>query len=210
MRRIVLIVFLAGLTSALVAVTASGELAQAGAGAAPVREQNLDGTGFIRVHEQGTPTVRVESSEPAPVLTRNLDDPARNPTEGGGFVLSGDCLLLDAVPAGKRLVIDYVSAEASIFDSGPWPGTMVFLSLLATGGGGVVRHFISLEKQGAELVDPQTGEEKTVFRGGGEVTVYADPLTEVHVCFSLQTGPSSDGANADVEFSGHYVDVSGG
>lgn len=69
MRPIILMAAVVALTSGLLGAFAYGELFGS-AGAAPpataVREQNLDGSGLIRVHEQGTANVNVTNA-PLPV-----------------------------------------------------------------------------------------------------------------------------------------------
>jgi hypothetical protein len=71
----------------------------------------LDRHGDLRVHEQGTSTVRVESSAADPVTVRDLDTPAQ-PFEDHIHlqVASGtqDCGTIP-VPAGNVLVIEHVS-----------------------------------------------------------------------------------------------------
>jgi hypothetical protein len=65
----------------------------------PVREQNLDGFGNIKVHEQGTAAVRSVDEEVA--------------THAGAVNTQISSCLTDLyqVPAGKLLVIEYISAE---------------------------------------------------------------------------------------------------
>ena len=62
MRRIVVLAVVLGLASGLLGAFAYGELFGSASAAPPataVREQNLDGSGLIRVHEQGTADVNV-------------------------------------------------------------------------------------------------------------------------------------------------------
>ena len=69
MRQVIALVAVVGLVSGPVGAWASGQLSGS-AGAAPtaqqVREQNVDGSGFIRTHEQGTANVNVTNG-PLPV-----------------------------------------------------------------------------------------------------------------------------------------------
>ncbi|MBI1885186.1 MAG: hypothetical protein HYS09_02545 [Chloroflexi bacterium] len=68
MRRIIVVAAVLGLASGLLGAFAYGQLVgQAGAAPppppeTPVREQNLDGSGRIRVHEQGTADVNVTNA----------------------------------------------------------------------------------------------------------------------------------------------------
>jgi hypothetical protein len=82
------------------AVTVSNTAAQA----VPVREQNLDG-GNIKVHEQGTVSVRSADQEVSATAAANgsLTD-----TCGG---------VLYTVPAGKQLVVKYISVFGSNADA---------------------------------------------------------------------------------------------
>jgi hypothetical protein len=71
--------------------------------AVPVREQNLD-SGNIKVHEQGTASVRnVDNPARQPVM---LDDRRTFPTASSSFVDD-----LYTVPANKALVIEYLHAQ---------------------------------------------------------------------------------------------------
>jgi hypothetical protein len=75
------------------AVTVANTAAQA----VPVREQNLDANGNIKVHEQGTAKVS------------DSDSPGRTAV----YYQAG--ISLSAVPAGHRLIVTFVTAEANQF-----------------------------------------------------------------------------------------------
>jgi len=81
-------------------VTVSNTPAQA----VPVREQNLDG-GNVKVHEQGTVSVRSLDREVSATASCIAD---LSDTCGG---------TLYTVPAGKQLVVKYISAFASVSDA---------------------------------------------------------------------------------------------
>lgn len=74
----------------------------------------------VPVTVNGTPTVQVGNSSANPVLIRNIDTAARQPyhaTISAPFVAGNDVAGSASslvVPAGKRLVIKYVSADADV------------------------------------------------------------------------------------------------
>ena len=79
-------------------VTVSNPSAQA----VPVREQNLDGGGNLKVHEQGT--VNVQSAGEEVSLTKSFSFAATNPFCGGD---------LYTVPADKTFIVEYIASQAS-------------------------------------------------------------------------------------------------
>src|SRR5262245_32185671 len=105
MRNMFVVAVIVGLGSALAGTFAAGQFAEAVPPPQAVIEQNKDANGLIRVHEQGTAGVR------------DLDNPAFQPferlllfafdTPSVGFGSGQEVI---DVPAGKRLVIEYVSA----------------------------------------------------------------------------------------------------
>jgi hypothetical protein len=74
--------------------------------AVPVREQNLD-NGNIKVHEQGTARVRSDEEEVS-VSTRLTSE---------GFACEG---VLYTVPAGKRLVVEYIAGQVIATGGSPF------------------------------------------------------------------------------------------
>jgi hypothetical protein len=67
--------------------------------AVPVREQNLDGNQNIKVHEQGTATVEVSNQE------ISIEDDFHSST----YACDWNSY---TVPAGTKLVIEYIGADA--------------------------------------------------------------------------------------------------
>jgi hypothetical protein len=67
--------------------------------AVPVREQNLDG-GNIKVHEQGTVSVRSAGEEVS--VTREFT---------GSPICQGD---IYTVPSGENLIVEYISSQAGL------------------------------------------------------------------------------------------------
>lgn len=102
-----------------------------------VREQNLDANGYIKVHEQGVPsvkldaagntvkldpvanTVKVQSSRATPVVTRESSGHTPWNWFQSIVVPAGQPYAPDAsftAPADKYLVIEFVSAAANLSD----------------------------------------------------------------------------------------------
>ena len=97
------------------------------------------------------------------------------------------------VPAGKRLVIDYYSAQAQDLSGGA-----VLLTLTATAGPvttsntGYVNHIIFVDKDDNNAVS-------------GPVKIYADPGTSVQASVANASPATSCGSL--IYISGHYVNV---
>jgi hypothetical protein len=75
-----------------------------------VREQNLDGNGLVRVHEQGTAQVSVVNSPEVRIAATN---PYQRTVSASNKTSQVENLQVP-VPAGKRLVIQYVSVFAEV------------------------------------------------------------------------------------------------
>jgi hypothetical protein len=134
--------------------------------AVPAREQNLDANGFIRVHEQGSATVRLErdgnvvrvaTSRSSPVDVDEVDTPRHEPFQRQS---SGGGALLYAVPAGRGAVIEYASG----FCPG---GTLVAIRIITTVDTVDVAHVLPAQLPADAGV------------AGGRVQVYADPGTTI-------------------------------
>lgn len=97
------------------AVTVNNTAAQA----VPVREQNLDGRGNIKVHEQGTADVNVTNSrlkvEADQVPYQHTVFFNQTPDTCTQFVCKVN---FPTVPTGKRLVVTYASAQWSLTSGG--------------------------------------------------------------------------------------------
>jgi len=97
------------------AVTISNTAAQA----VPVREQNLDARGNVKVHEQGTAEVHVTNDS---LTVSSGVEPYEHSlffNQTGSNCTQFVCdLTFPAVPAGKRLVVTYASARWGITTGG--------------------------------------------------------------------------------------------
>jgi hypothetical protein len=109
------------------------------------------------------------------------NNPAFSPFQVQLTPKSGFCQTVD-VPAGKRLVIEYVSARIEDPSSRE-------ISITTTGGGTRVSHWI-----------PLTEPFVTISNAAQDVRLYADPGTQVLACV--------DGLG-QVALSGHLVTVTG-
>lgn len=118
MRRIVPQILVAAVASGFVAAAVGGSVAVANPNpsappAQPVREQNVDASGAIRVHEQGTANVNVTNSS-LPVTVANL--PAtQNVNIVGGAVQASTPVVNGAFNSGI-LFIDEVSTQRITLD----------------------------------------------------------------------------------------------
>jgi hypothetical protein len=93
-----------------------------------------------------------------------------------------------AVPAGKQLVIEYVSASGSV------PSGESLMYSVTTGS---VQHFIPATQQALDLY-------RVFFIAGQQTRIYAEPGTTVIVGV-LRTGSGGD-ASANISISGSLVD----
>ncbi len=156
---------------------------------------NLDGSGNIKVHEQGTAKVEVQGSpqvslgdsEQHPLWVRDVDAPVR-PFQVE-FLFQGDNVLhqtLD-VPAGEMLVLEYVDANAHFDD----PNAASGIAISTRAGGNFAVHDIAFQK----------GVNPGGYAVAQPVRIYADAGSQVEVTFP-SGDPNSLGA---ATLSGHYV-----
>ena len=140
-----------------------------------------------------TPNVNVVNTADAPVLERDVDNPARQP-----FQSSTNFPSSFMVPGGKRLVIEFLSARVAF----PEPCRMSDLTLSTVAGGqGAVYYFFP------NTIDPVLRARAVVVNQ--ETRIYADPGTQVAVngergCFA---GGTLDDYIGTVTISGYLVDV---
>jgi hypothetical protein len=202
-RTILLVVALAG--GAVGGTLFGGPALKAAARAQEVLEQNLDASGFMRVHEQGTANVAVANfpatqnvavtSLPASQNVAITNLPAvqnvaltgRSPFAGGESInaqpipdgdVSGEHTFV--VPVGKRLVIEYVTAQ-----------------MILPGGQNPFVFFIDADHNGTTFRYRLTAKPVGVpgyFVVEQQVTINADPGSAVRVVasrFPQNTGNGS-------------------
>src|SRR5437899_3945 len=134
------------------------------------------------VNVVNTPNVNVVNTTASPVPVRDVDNPARQPFQAeamGGFAdgasTTGD-ITIGAVPAGKRLVIEYVSVfgtmlpgQKMIRASIQTEDVSIYLRISPQGSnaGGSRDYFIASEHWSI------TGKVRPSFRGTGERDSFA-------------------------------------
>jgi hypothetical protein len=181
------------IAAASVSLLISAGVAGSGPPPMPVLEQNNDASGNIRVHEQGTATVR------------SADNPARQPfhqvlqidVNGGAVGGKADF----TAPAGKRLVIEYVSA------SGNTPvGEGVDLDLL---DGPTASDVDATQDATLRAVSyPNAGGEVALFSVSEPVGIYVAPGNHVFVLLGRTGGNGVAGpVFSQISIFGHLVDL---
>jgi hypothetical protein len=142
----------------------------------------------------GTPTVNVATTTNTPVLVRDVDSQARQPFTTGvniplGVGIPGNTLVkVLTVPAGKRAVIETVTAEVLV-----GPGETPYASITA----GDVNFSLALARQG--FFDPQD-----LYIATFPIRLYSD--TDVNVRF-LRLPAGSPDAIAAFTIAGYFVNV---
>ena len=132
------------------------------------------------------------------VTTRDADNAARQPFQVHGFPDIGDGYYFATfsfnVPAGKRLVMEYVSAIVNVPS-----GQKVAVWVNANQGSGPVSHYVVPTSLGAFNQLTET------FAVGQLTRIYADPSTQVDVVVDRNAGVGFTSANVSV--SGYLVNV---
>src|SRR2546423_4005453 len=101
MRRAIVPALLLVLVSVVLGATVFREQVAQAAATLMVREQNTDAQGNIKVHEQGTAAVRAANEEVT--VQKKFSETQAN-------FCAGD---IYTVPAGKRLVVEYIGLAAA-------------------------------------------------------------------------------------------------
>ena len=139
-------------------------------------------------------SVSISNTTANPVLVRSVDDAVRQIFQkqmqinmaAGEFGKNASFF----VPAGKRLVIEHVSAAG--FDDGD---QHLQFEVDTNVNGEFASHFLVTERQGGH----------PFFRVSQQLRVYADPGTQVQVVVLRPTNTTS--AVAAMTISGYYVDL---
>lgn len=131
---------------------------------------------------------------------RDVDQPARQPRQDGfGFAIANGIttqVSLSAVPAGKRLVIESFSADASVPS-----GQTGFFFITTTAGGVSAIHTVPVVQAFADAAFP--GSDALVT--AQSIRIYADPGTTPSVSFRRSS--SAGGAFCSAFISGYFVDL---
>jgi hypothetical protein len=146
-----------------------------------------------------TGTVNVGNLGNGPLPVRDVDNGLQPFHESVGLFLaggnSGNSETLLTVPAGKRFILETVSARAELA-AVDTPNRVEIITQL---GGKPVLHEILLSRQGLNLNG------QPVFVGTHSIRAYSDPGTEVK--FQFSRSDTTNNASADVTISGYFVDL---
>jgi len=125
-------------------------------------------------------------------LVQDIDEPARGAFQAQvNLSLSGVSGTGISIPAGKRLVIDYVTVAGS----GPSSGTQPYVDFYTTIGGGASTSY--------QLILTQSPLAPQQFQNSGQVTIYGDTVF-VSLAYA---GNVPFFLNATVTISGHLVSI---
>jgi hypothetical protein len=161
------------------------------------------------VHIANTPTVQVANSPTSPVWVRDLDT-TRQPFHRSVSLLleDGDITTQSTfmVPAGKRLVIEYVSGEV-VMPAGQTPRGLHLLPITYTENGFVERiaYRIPLQAQGRFTY---WGDERDTFTASQRIVLYAEPETDVVIYLTRFGSGTAGRVHLYMGISGYLVDVS--
>lgn len=140
--------------------------------------------------------VAVNNTATNPVQARDVDNPGRQPFSFGilGTLNAGQPFLLidvTTVPAGKRLVIEYVNMEAQVI-----PGQKVLTRLFSTGASGNISLFAPFQAK-IGFFD--------VLIASHLIKHYAEPGSTVKL--QVFADESLGGAGIAISIVGHLIDL---
>jgi hypothetical protein len=142
-----------------------------------------------------------------PLPVREVDKPANQPFQAIITLHIDQNVTSDTafftVPAGKRLVIEFVSVFGSAGDGNKMTASFSTTVILNNGSGPVVtaEHRLVMFEQG-QINDPVN------FAAAQSMRVYADPATDVNVIIARTNPPPVDtSASATITISGYLIDV---
>ncbi len=141
----------------------------------------------------------IVTPQPLPVIDQTPDQPVQ--VSITGKILNNTAGVVPApaytVPAGKRLVIEFVSS--GFFNT--LAGVMENLGIITTVGGQQVRYFVSPPAPAL----PPVGSAGVQLFFGQAVKIYADPQTVVY--FEPTRNSATGDTNYFAAFSGHLANV---
>jgi hypothetical protein len=129
----------------------------------PVREQNLDG-GNVKVHEQGT------------VSVRSADQEVSARARASSNVANGCGGALYTVPAGKQLVVKYISAFGIVIN--------------ATSAAGEINYAVTGENTAVELPVVFQAQGPDVFAASESVNFVVPPGSQIYFNATFRGGPN--------------------
>jgi hypothetical protein len=165
---------------------------------------NVANTPTVNVGNQ--PTVTVATSTPTPLLVRDVDNPARQAYQDIqiAYINGGEAVVQGAfrqVPAGKQLVIEFISVTALV------PSTQILEQVNVNvrnshTGDQLPNYQIDVNGKGQ---DPFALPASDLFVGSKQVRMYADPgsIPTFHALRNVRDGV----ATVEVDISGYLVDL---
>ena len=153
-----------------------------------------------------TGTVSVSNLGGAPLPVRDVDNAARQPFQAkiNEVVLSPNPVFF-TVPAGKRLVIEYVSAD---IEAAPQCPNAPRYALTTTAGGVTLEHFFYTKDVGT--LGTSVNDDTKAFGLSQQTRIYADPNTQVRLDIRTGTFPTCGfhlNEGSGIRVSGYLVDV---
>jgi hypothetical protein len=154
----------------------------------------LAGTSTVQV--SGTTNVHVQNDSTAPVVVQDVSTPKRTPFQAAPgfpappFLDNNPVSAPIAVPAGKRLVIEHVSARAVVPFTAQTP--VVFFSISTTVAGVSVEHVLNVPQVFFFNCGSCGGAGETINSISQEMKLYADAGTTVQgtaLSFSITGSP---------------------
>jgi hypothetical protein len=154
-----------------------------------------------------TGTVSVSNLGGAPLPVRDVDNAARQPFQAKiiDVPIGIPDPIFFTVPAGKRLVIENVSAD---IEAAPQCASAPRYGLTTTAGGVTLEHFFYTKDAGT--VGSSVNDARRAFGLSQQTRIYADPNTQVRLDIRTGTFPTCGFAVEDssgIRVSGYLVDV---
>lgn len=152
-----------------------------------------------------TGTINVGNLGDSPLPVRDVDNPARQPIQANIIEVPPQIPnpILFTVPAGKRMVIEYVSADIR---ANTQCATAPQYALRTTTGGVALNHFFQSEFTGT--LGAAANEATRAYGLSQQTRIYADPNTTVTLDIRTDAFPScAFMVNDGIHVSGYLVDV---
>jgi hypothetical protein len=169
-----------------------------------VNTPNVNVVNAPSVNVSTMPPVQVDTSTNGPLLVRDADNPARNPFtfntyaawDGANQVVT----VSFTVPAGKRLVIEQASFDASILSPGEGKKVSVGVAAFQTGGTYTSYSVIGTDVGGTS----GPGGARDTFVGSSQMRSYADGGTSVLIT-AFRSSTDLDTDNIYLYVSGYLI-----
>lgn len=152
-----------------------------------------------------TGTVSVSNLASSPLTVSDVDNPARQPLQANIIEVPPQIPnpILFTVPAGKRLVIEYVSAD---IQANTQCVTAPRYALRTTTGGVTLEHFFYSELVGT--VGSDANDATRAYGLSQQTRIFADPNTQVTLDIRTSAFPSCGfSVNDGIHISGYLVNV---